>query len=67
MLLFQASDSKVAAKEHMIGGKSVRPSTIEGTGFISEVCPRKQPNSKYIVVNCSVEYIMPGCIHMHLF
>ena len=46
MLFSQASDSKVAAKEQMIGGKSVRPSTIEGTGFISEVCPRKQHNSK---------------------
>lgn len=41
MRAWKASDSKVAAKEHMIGGKSVRPSTIEGTGFISEVFPRK--------------------------
>lgn len=41
MRAWKASPSKVAAKDHMAGGKSVRPSTIEGTGFISEVFPRK--------------------------
>eukprot|EP00088_Acartia_fossae_P029978 TRINITY_DN30917_c0_g4_i1.p1 TRINITY_DN30917_c0_g4~~TRINITY_DN30917_c0_g4_i1.p1 ORF type:complete len:367 (-),score=45.87 TRINITY_DN30917_c0_g4_i1:293-1393(-) len=42
MRAWKASQSKVAAKEHMTSSnKNMRPPTIEGTGYISEVFPRK--------------------------
>jgi len=41
MRAWKASQSKVAAKDHMQGVKTGRPAAIQGTGYISEVFPRK--------------------------
>jgi len=44
MRAWKACQSKIAAKEHMLAAASkpgVRPTSIEGTGYISEVFPRK--------------------------
>jgi len=41
MRAWKASQSKIVSKEQMQTSKSVRPPIINGTGFVSEVFPRK--------------------------
>ena len=67
MRAWKASQSKLVAKQQMLTNKAARPPVIVGTGFISEVFPRKFIIHTYSKFICSAVFTVSVLMFISLF